>query len=334
MTAAEASVSTLGTRYAPDDPTLPEPWKGLIDGSTGLLYYWNPETNVTQYEKPTSLPPPLPPGPPPPATTSKLNPLPAARATQPDCIQRPHNQQLIQGQLPQPQGMLMSSSLAQQVQIAPQATLLQVSPQGQGSQLGATTQQGPLAPEQTKHQILQQAGQSGQSLLGQVPMQPRQQGLLQPIQSGHQAPYQPMQSMSHVQHGQLHPGAQMGTSHGFQFTPQQTQYMMHQQSMPLQGPQSSQPPQQLAKAQQMPHEHDHQVEPGPRDDAVFFQGKRVSPSHQQLMQGQQFPQPRESKPGISQREEVEFQQGNPSGFSSAQVQQTGIPLKHELLSWN
>ncbi|KAK1359500.1 DEAD box RNA helicase family protein [Heracleum sosnowskyi] len=38
--------------YAPEDPTLPKPWKGLLDGSTGTIYYWNQETNVTQYEKP------------------------------------------------------------------------------------------------------------------------------------------------------------------------------------------------------------------------------------------------------------------------------------------
>jgi hypothetical protein len=42
-------------RYAPEDPTLPKPWRGLVDGSTAYLYYWNPETNVTQYERP--LPP-------------------------------------------------------------------------------------------------------------------------------------------------------------------------------------------------------------------------------------------------------------------------------------
>ncbi|CAL4949284.1 unnamed protein product [Urochloa decumbens] len=57
-------------RYAPDDPSLPKPWRGLVDGTTGYLYYWNPETNVTQYEKPVSpedqLPPPPPPLPPPP----------------------------------------------------------------------------------------------------------------------------------------------------------------------------------------------------------------------------------------------------------------------------
>ncbi|XP_062014045.1 F-box/FBD/LRR-repeat protein At5g56420-like [Rosa rugosa] len=36
------------------DPTLPRPWKGLIDPSTGWLYFWNPETNVTQYERPSA----------------------------------------------------------------------------------------------------------------------------------------------------------------------------------------------------------------------------------------------------------------------------------------
>lgn len=48
--------ATATPRYAPEDPTLPKPWKGLVDGNTGYLYFWNPETNVTQYEKPgTSL---------------------------------------------------------------------------------------------------------------------------------------------------------------------------------------------------------------------------------------------------------------------------------------
>lgn len=44
--------ATAGPRYAPEDPTLPKPWRGLVDGNTGYLYFWNPETNVTQYEKP------------------------------------------------------------------------------------------------------------------------------------------------------------------------------------------------------------------------------------------------------------------------------------------
>ncbi|XP_072993689.1 DEAD-box ATP-dependent RNA helicase 14-like [Typha latifolia] len=62
-------------RYAPEDPTLPKPWRGLVDGTTGYLYYWNPETNVTQYERPQEeLPPPPPPPllpPPPPRLPSK-----------------------------------------------------------------------------------------------------------------------------------------------------------------------------------------------------------------------------------------------------------------------
>ncbi|KAK6128320.1 hypothetical protein DH2020_037934 [Rehmannia glutinosa] len=43
-----------GIRYAPQDPTLPKPWRGLVDSNTGYLYFWNPETNVTQYERPVA----------------------------------------------------------------------------------------------------------------------------------------------------------------------------------------------------------------------------------------------------------------------------------------
>ncbi|CAN8299821.1 unnamed protein product [Cochlearia groenlandica] len=50
--AATATASTI--RYAPEDPNLPKPWKGLVDCKTGYLYFWNPETNVTQYERPAS----------------------------------------------------------------------------------------------------------------------------------------------------------------------------------------------------------------------------------------------------------------------------------------
>ncbi|KAL5540627.1 hypothetical protein UlMin_043202 [Ulmus minor] len=56
-----AIATSAGPRYAPEDPTLPKPWKGLVDGKTGYLYFWNPETNVTQYERPMgSGPPPKP----------------------------------------------------------------------------------------------------------------------------------------------------------------------------------------------------------------------------------------------------------------------------------
>ncbi|XP_044467471.1 uncharacterized protein LOC123197304 isoform X3 [Mangifera indica] len=54
--AAAATASSI--RYAPEDPSLPKPWKGLVDGRTGYLYFWNPETNVTQYQRPSNLAPP------------------------------------------------------------------------------------------------------------------------------------------------------------------------------------------------------------------------------------------------------------------------------------
>lgn len=47
-----AIASSAAPRYAPEDPSLPKPWRGLVDGKTGYLYYWNPETNVTQYDRP------------------------------------------------------------------------------------------------------------------------------------------------------------------------------------------------------------------------------------------------------------------------------------------
>ncbi|KAM1052583.1 hypothetical protein ACFX13_000177 [Malus domestica] len=45
------------------DPTLPAPWS-VMDESSGLVFYWNPETNVSQYEHPNPPPPPPPPPPP------------------------------------------------------------------------------------------------------------------------------------------------------------------------------------------------------------------------------------------------------------------------------
>ncbi|PON52487.1 ATP-dependent RNA helicase-like protein DB [Parasponia andersonii] len=54
-----AIATSSGPRYAPEDPSLPKPWKGLVDGKTGYLYFWNPETNVTQYERPMGSGPPL-----------------------------------------------------------------------------------------------------------------------------------------------------------------------------------------------------------------------------------------------------------------------------------
>lgn len=69
------AVVAAAPRYAPADPTLPSPWRALVDGNTGYIYYWNPETNITQYDKPLPLVgpgPPLPSGPPPSSVISGL----------------------------------------------------------------------------------------------------------------------------------------------------------------------------------------------------------------------------------------------------------------------
>ncbi|KAL6200127.1 hypothetical protein ACLB2K_029909 [Fragaria x ananassa] len=47
-----ATIAATIIQYAPKDPTLPSPWRWLIDGSSSSLYYWNMETNQTQYERP------------------------------------------------------------------------------------------------------------------------------------------------------------------------------------------------------------------------------------------------------------------------------------------
>ncbi|BBN14610.1 ATP-dependent RNA helicase DDX5/DBP2 [Marchantia polymorpha subsp. ruderalis] len=53
---AENDMATTRIRFAPTDSTLPVPWKallGVVDGHEHV-YFWNPVTNVTQYEKPQS----------------------------------------------------------------------------------------------------------------------------------------------------------------------------------------------------------------------------------------------------------------------------------------
>ncbi|KAL0717817.1 hypothetical protein Bca4012_067139 [Brassica carinata] len=37
-------------------PSLPQPWERLVDAN-GYVYYWNPETNAAQYDRPTCPPP-------------------------------------------------------------------------------------------------------------------------------------------------------------------------------------------------------------------------------------------------------------------------------------
>lgn len=205
MATAEPASASAGPRYAPDDPTLPQPWKGLIDGSTGLLYYWNPETNVTQYEKPASVPPPLPAGPPPAASTPKLAPIPVAHSIPQNSALAQHGQQMMQ--VPQQQGQ-------------------------QGNQHGH------LMSQQQNSQVGQAMQQHGQvQQLGQMMQHPSQQMIQQmPQQSAHQMPQQLGQQTPQSQ------GSQMSAPpHAQQYTHQQLHYMAyHQHNVLPPGQQSTQ----------------------------------------------------------------------------------------------
>ncbi|KAJ6357175.1 hypothetical protein OIU78_005120 [Salix suchowensis] len=295
MATAEPASATLGPRYAPEDPTLPKPWTGLIDGSTGLLYYWNPETNVTQYEKPPSVPPQMPPALPPNPSTPKLAQIPMAHSSQPNGLVAQAAQQTMQAS--QQQGQQISR-LHQQYG--------QVTSQQQGPQVvQVSNQQG--APQQVSQltQAIQQPGQMrsmqlpGQHLLSHAGQQMPQQGVQQMPQQGVQQMAQQGGQQMAQQGGQQMPQQvgqyimqhqilQMPQPQGHQYAYQQPmQYMTHQQNMPPQGQQSSQHPTHLSA------------------------------------QGLQFPNQHEYKAALPKREEVEFQQGNQTGFSPTQSQQTG-----------
>ncbi|KAM1233486.1 hypothetical protein ACFX2J_003180 [Malus domestica] len=53
--------STADLWFASVDPTLPAPWRSVMDDYGVLAFYWNLETNVSQYEHPNPPPPPPPP---------------------------------------------------------------------------------------------------------------------------------------------------------------------------------------------------------------------------------------------------------------------------------
>ncbi|KAL5849062.1 hypothetical protein ACOSQ4_007075 [Xanthoceras sorbifolium] len=288
MATAEAASASMGPRYAPDDPTLPKPWKGLIDGNTGILYYWNPETNVTQYEKPATLPPPLPPGPPPASSTPKLAPLPVAQSTQPNGAMNQHGQPQM-AQATQQQGQQMSPLPQQHGPVVTQShgpLVAQVSDQldsqQQGSQLGQAMQHpGQFTPQQMRPQMMQYPGQ-------QLLQHPGQQWLQQP---GHQMQQQAIQQVPHQlgQQSVPHQNPQMPQSQqGHQYSHQHPQYMAYQQNVLSQGKQSSQQQTQLG------------------------------------VQGQQFLGQQEyNKATITKREADDFQLGNQTGLSPSQFQTSG-----------
>ncbi|GAV71643.1 DEAD domain-containing protein/Helicase_C domain-containing protein/WW domain-containing protein [Cephalotus follicularis] len=327
MATAEAAQDPLAPRYAPDDPSLPQPWKGLIDGSTGFLYYWNPDTNVTQYEKPASLPPPLPPGPPPAASTPKLAPIPVAHSLQPNGAVAQHVQQQGQqvSQLPQQQGQTMTQQQGPMVaQVSDQQGLQQ-----QSSQLGQAMQQhAQFAPQHMRPQMMH-PGQSMLSHMGQqMPQQPGQQ------LSQHQVPQQlgqPAQQQVTQQMTQQHQSSLMAQPQGHQFTHQQLQYMAYQQSMYSQGQQYSQFPNQKDFKAAFPKREETDYQQGNQSGLPLSQYQQTgASSSQNLPTGTNSVKMPQTNTQLGQSQQfsgssLNMQQPN----SGVQMQQTGTDLVHQ-----
>ncbi|WVY92448.1 hypothetical protein V8G54_031536 [Vigna mungo] len=212
MATAETAPAGLGPRYAPDDPTLPQPWKGLIDGSTGLLYYWNPETNVTQYEKPAPVTPPLPA---PVTSAPNLAPIPVAHTMQ---MGPQHGQQLMQGQ-PSQQVSHLAQQHGQSIPLQQQQSP-HMQNHSQGSQ--SAPQQNSLMPQPGLHQARQQM------------MQPQGQQMLQQPQGQqiqHQMPPQAIHSQHFVQGMPQDHGSHIVPPQVHQFPTQNMHYMSYQQNI-------------------------------------------------------------------------------------------------------
>ncbi|KAG0479657.1 hypothetical protein HPP92_010515 [Vanilla planifolia] len=244
MAAAEAAQTSLDPSFAPEDPSLPKPWKGLIDGSTGVLYYWNPETNVTQYEKPAGSAPPVPPGPPL-ASTLQLAPVITSNSTPSNgpSSQQPTEQQTFQQPFEHVQQL-------------------------QQNQLQPSVQQIPL------QQLHQQPYQQLQSVQGQPPLQISQQPSQQYSHLQHlpfhQAPYIQGQNISRPQgQFQYQPGP-----HAFQFPYQQGQQPKSLQPLVGQELNESQAAHQLGQQLQGSQQSEQQVQRLQASNAMHEPGQK------------------------------------------------------------
>ncbi|GJN05138.1 hypothetical protein PR202_ga22743 [Eleusine coracana subsp. coracana] len=250
--AAATASDSSGPRFAPDDPTLPAPWKGLIDGTT--LYYWNPETNVTQYEKPAAPAgaPPLPAGPPP------ANPA-QVQEPAPGFFSQPSMQFGQVGQPVYPQ----AGQIGQQPQQPSQQPLFQHMPQHQ-----ASFPQAQQMPYQQQQQQQQQPPQ----------MQQQQQPPQYPNMHHQHMPYQ---HSPYMQPQQQQPGSQYSYQAGQQQQMPQPAYNQVQQP-PVPQPAYNQGPQ-----PPVPQPSYNQGQKPVIPQSAFGQGQQPQMPHGAYNQGQQ-----------------------------------------------
>ncbi|XP_019425567.1 PREDICTED: DEAD-box ATP-dependent RNA helicase 40-like isoform X2 [Lupinus angustifolius] len=294
MASAEAASDGAGPRYAPDDPTLLQPWKGLIDGSTGVMYYWNPETNDTQYERPAPLAPPVPAGPAPGASTPSLAPIPGAHMVQSGGVVAQYGQ-VHSSQ--QQQGNHFGQQYGQ--------PMLQQHP----SQAGQSAQH---QNSQLSHSAAQPGYQARPHMMhaqGQHAMQSQGQQIMHP--QGQQMHYQ-MSSPHSQHHGQGPPqdhSLRNMQPQAHQFTPQNMQYMSYQQNMIQSGQPNSQSVQPNMNTSGQPNSQHIQ-------------------NHS--MHGQPpFESQQDYKTAYPKTEETEFKNGSQTGNSPSQYQQrSGLPVQN------
>uniref|UniRef100_A0A0E0MIA1 RNA helicase n=1 Tax=Oryza punctata TaxID=4537 RepID=A0A0E0MIA1_ORYPU len=301
MAATEAAADS-GPRYAPDDPTLPAPWKGLIDGST--LYYWNPDTNETQYERPLAAVPPLPTGPPPVTST----PMPTSASGD---FSQP-SMQLNQASQQERPGYPQASHLGQQQLQQP----TQQPPFQPTAQHQAPFQHSQRAPYQQQHQQMSQQPPAHQYPSTHTQHMPYQHGHYmqsqqqQQLQQGPQYSYQVGQQQQMPQtaynQGQQPPISQAAYNHSQQPAQAAGAYSQGQQPPVSQATynQSQQPTQAASAYNQgqqpsMPQASYNQVQPPQMPHTTYNQGQQ--PPGMRIPHGQVQPQ---QSPGFHQPAQV------------------------------
>ncbi|KAI3941150.1 hypothetical protein MKW92_047542 [Papaver armeniacum] len=331
MSTTEASSASLGPRYAAEDPSLPKPWKGLIDGSTELLYYWNPETNITQYERPASVgvAPPLSSSQPPSVSVPQISAVPMTQTVQSSgmMVQQVHQMAYTQQQ----QGQQVPNDLQQQTHYMSQQQGMPIAQQGpqlgqaQGMQQDAQMMQQQIR-QQMAHQPQPAQHQTQQAPQHQFLNQQPQQMMYQQSLYGQQLPQSQPQHTANQQ-GQQYPPQQRQ-----QFPPQQGQQFSSQQGQQFSSQQGQQFPSQQGQHSGYPvreqAEFQHQ-----QGNQIGFSGSQPqqggSSLHNPQADSHSTHTPNMSYHAINQHQFSGSSVNVPQSNSSrAQAQQTGTDSVH------